>query len=213
MKSRIGNVISNNIRENMGVYFTVTLFFSIGLAAGAFTLKAMDNAQKQDLVIYLNRFFQIIKGENISGGRAFYQSIKNNFQTVFLIWIFGITVVGVPLTLFVTSFRGFILGFTVSFLIQGLGWKGFLCFIASVLPQNIIYVPCILIISALSLRFSLNIFKRKVKRGIMDTIKSSILSYTTAVVIIFLIMCIGSIIEAYISPHILKWMSNLMIAQ
>lgn len=213
MKSRVGNAISNNIKENVGIYFTVTLFFAIGLAAGAFTLKAMDYNQKQDLVIYLNRFFQIIKGERVSGGRAFYQSFKNNFQTAFLIWIFGITVVGVPLTLFITSFRGFILGFTISFLVQGLGWKGFLFFIASILPQNIIYVPCILIISALSLCFSLNIFKRKVKRGIMDTIKSNILSYTATIAVIFLIMCSGSIIEAYISPHILQWMSNFMIAQ
>lgn len=212
MKNKFGDALQKNIKENMWAYFAVTLFFAIGLAAGAFTVKALDNNQKQELVTYLNGFFQTISGEKVNNGRVLYQALKNNFQTVFLMWILGITIIGVPFTLFITSFRGFIIGFTISFLIQGLGWKGVLFMIAAVIPQNILYIPYLLVISAVSLCFSLQVFKRKVKRGIVN-IKGSIVSYTTTVAVAFLIMCTGCIIESYISPYLLQMMSNYMIAQ
>jgi stage II sporulation protein M len=165
LKVSVNEALGRHIKENLGVYFTVTLFFAIGLAAGAFTAKALDNAQKQDLILYLNRFFQVLGNEKIKNTEIFLQSIKNNFQTIFFIWLFGITFIGIPFTLLVTSFRGFIIGFTIAFLIQGLGWKGFLFALAAVIPQNILYIPCLLIISSLSLCFSFQVFKKKLKSG------------------------------------------------
>lgn len=213
MRSTFNGAIAKNIRDNIGIYFTVTLFFAAGIAAGTFTIKALDYNQKQDLVIYLNRFFQILDKENVSSSTILYQSLKNNFQTVFLIWMLSITIIGVPITLFITSFRGFIIGFTVSFFIQGLGWKGLLFTTIAILPQNILYIPCLMIISALSLCFSLQAFRRKINRGGIHNIRSSIFSYTTSVALIFLVMCIGSVIEAYISPMLIKSLSTYMIIQ
>lgn len=212
LKNKLSDALQKNIKENVWAYFSVTLFFAIGLAAGAFTVKALDNNQKQELIVYLKGFFQTISGEKINNGKVLFQAIRNNFQTVFLMWLLGITVIGIPVTLFITSFRGFIVGFTISFLVQGLGWKGVLFMIAAVLPQNVLYIPCLLVISAISVCFSLQVFKRKVKRGIVD-IKGSIISYTTTVAIAFLIMCAGCIIESYISPYLLQAMSNYMIVQ
>ncbi|QCX32680.1 stage II sporulation protein M [Caloramator sp. E03] len=212
MKRRYEDVISKSIHENIGIYFTVILFFTIGIAAGAFTIKALDYNKKQDLVIYLNNFFQVLNNQNIPNSQIFYQSLKNNFQTVFFIWLLSITIIGVPVTLFITTFRGFIVGFTIAFLIDGLGWKGLLFMFIAILPQNILYIPCLLIISALSLIFSLQTFRAKIK-SVPVSVKSSILSYTAIIVIFFIIMCIGSVIEAYISPILIKSLSTYMIVQ
>lgn len=212
MKIKIGDAISKNIKENQGVYFAVTLFFAIGIAAGAFTVRAFSQEQKQELVIYLNRFFQSINGEKVQNGKVFYQAMKNNFQTVFLIWLMGVTIIGVPFTLFITSFRGFIIGFTIAFLIQGLGWKGFLFILAAVFPQNIIYIPCLLIISAISLCYSMQAFKGKINKIQSGNIRNNITSYTTSILFFLIIMSIGCFIEAYISPYILKMLSSFMIS-
>lgn len=213
MISKLNEVLSKNIKENIGVYFTVTLFFAIGISVGAFTVKALDINQKTELVTYLNKFFQILNNQTINKNAVFYQSIKNNFQIVFFIWFLGVTVIGIPFTLLITSFRGFIVGFTVSFLIQGMGWKGFVLTLAAVLPQNIIFIPCILIVSAISLCFSIQVFKTRIKKRFANSIKSNIISYTTTILIIFGVMILGSIIESYLSSHILSSLSSYITIQ
>jgi stage II sporulation protein M len=213
LSSGINDTLSRNIRENIGVYFIVTLFFAIGIAIGAFTVKALDYSQKEELVIYLNKFFQILDREPVDSFTIFLQALKNNFLTVFLIWVLSITIIGVPITLFIIAFRGFIVGFTISFLIQGLGWKGMLFALIAVLPQNILYIPCLLIISAVSMIFCLQVFRGKNKKGISGGRKNSVVSYTIVVTILFLIMSVGSAVEAYVTPFILKSFSSYMMIQ
>lgn len=210
MRNGFNDTLTRHIFENKGLYFTVTLFFAIGIAAGAFTIKALDFGQKQELVLYLDRFFQLLDKEQVKNTTIFYQSIKNNFQTVFFIWLLSISIVGAPITLFIDSFRGFIIGFTISFLIQGLGWKGMLFIAVAILPQNILYIPCLLVLAAISLGYSLHVFKIKLKKS-SKTSRNNIYSYTITVLIIFAIMCIGSSMEAYISPVILKSLSSFMV--
>lgn len=213
MKYYKSDIVIKSIKKDFWLFAGSTLFFLVGLAIGSIAVKVLDLNQKNDLVVYLNRFFQIMDKENIKNSSIFYQSIKNNFQTVFFIWLLSITVIGIPVTLFIISFRGFIVGFTVAFFIEGLGWKGLLLTIFAILPQNIVYIPCIIGIAALSLKFSLNVLKRNLSNGVVNQYKNSIVNYTIFVGAIFLIMCIGSIIEAYISPLLIKAISGYIILQ
>ena len=60
------------------------------------------------------------------------------------------------------------------------------------------------------MNFSLNIIKSK-NTGIHENnFKKNILRYSSIIVVIYFIMCIGSLIEAYISPAIIKAMSTYL---
>lgn len=208
MIKKIGNFLVKHIKENVGVYFLVTLMFTLGISIGAFTVKALNLEQKQELVTYLNNFFQILNNQPVDRNAILIQSVKGNIQTAFFIWFLGITIIGVPLTLLITSFRGFIVGFTISFFIQGLGFRGLLVYFAAILPQNIIYIPCILVMAAVSLCFSSQLFKVKIKKKIPGIVRNNIFSYSFIIITITSVMLFGSIIEAYISPSIMKGMSS-----
>lgn len=210
---KINDLLSKNIKENIGVYFTVTLFFAIGISVGAFTVKALDINQKQEMVTYMSKFFQILSNQNINKNAILYQSIKSNFQIIFFVWLLGITVIGIPFILMLTSFRGFIVGFTISFLIQGMGWKGFILTVAALLPQNIIFIPCLLIVSAIGLCFSIQVFKTKIRKRLVNSIRINIFSYTTTMLIMLGIMMLGSLIESYLSPQILLSLSSYITIQ
>jgi stage II sporulation protein M len=212
MRMYNNEALSKHIRDNLGVYFIVILFFALGIATGAFTVKAMNTAQQQNLVKYLNSFFQVIRSDSVGAGKNLAWSLKNNFQTVFFLWIVGFTIIGIPFNLLITSFRGFLLGYTVAFLINSMSWKGLLFIIATILPQNIIYIPCLIVISAMSLSFSMKVLRKKGKNmgtGFGET--NTVLSYSTKIAAIFVIMFLGSIIEAFISPALVRLMSTYMI--
>lgn len=211
MASLLNERISRNIKENIGVYFIIILFFSIGLAVGGFTIKSLGSGDKQELLAYMNSFFKIYSGESVSGFTVFMQSAKNNFFSILIIWILSLTIIGVPALLIVIGFRGFILGFSIGFFIEGMGLKGLVFSLVGIIPQNIIYIPCILISGALSLTFSISVIKKKRSKGFYGQSGSMVMPYSITIGIIFLITLLGSLVEGFISPLIIKALSSYFI--
>lgn len=212
MRMYNNEALLKHLRDNLGVYFIVILFFALGIATGAFTVKAMSTTEQENLVKYLNGFFQVLRSDSVSAGKNLAWALRNSLQTVFFLWVLGFTIIGIPFNLLITSFRGFLLGFTVAFLINSMSWKGLLFIIATILPQNIIYVPCIIVISAMSISFSLKAIKGKGKNmGTSFGETNTVISYSAKISAIFIIMFLGYIIEAFISPALVRLLSAYMI--
>ncbi|WDC85819.1 stage II sporulation protein M [Caloramator sp. mosi_1] len=155
---------SKHLKENFLLYFC-NIIFAIGLSVGAFMAKALDSNSKQSVLVYINNFFQIISNENIDNVSIFLRSIKNNGQTLLLILLLCITYIGVPLIFIFDSFKGFILGFTIAFILQTMGAKGLLFLFTAVIPQNIIYVPCLIIASAIAIEHGFWTFKKSLQKN------------------------------------------------
>jgi stage II sporulation protein M len=143
------------------LYFLVLVFFAAGIAAGAFTVDALSSVQKEELINYFQSFFTVLDQEPVQSAVIFKQSLINNSQFVILIWLLGITVIGVPLILLIVGIKGFIVGFSVSFLVEGMGLKGLLFAVAAILPQNLLIVPGIIAAAVLGISFSISMLRRK----------------------------------------------------
>ncbi|MCX7696039.1 MAG: stage II sporulation protein M [Caloramator sp.] len=213
MSTMNNNFFSKHLKENFLLYFFVTLFFAIGLSVGAFMSKALDTNSKQSVLVYINNFFQIVGNENIDAVSIFIRSIKNNGQTLLLIFILCITYIGVPLIFIFDSFKGFILGFTISFCLQTMGFKGLLFLFTAVIPQNIIYIPCLIIASAIAIEHGFWVFKKSVQKNSFLKQRNGLLDIALVFLFLFLIMLIGSLYESFLVPFILKRLSTYLIIQ
>lgn len=213
MSTMNNNFFSKHLKENFLLYFFVTLFFAIGLSVGAFMSKALDTNSKQSVLVYINNFFQIVGNENIDAVSIFIRSIKNNGQTLLLIFILCITYIGVPLIFIFDSFKGFILGFTISFCLQTMGFKGLLFLFIAVIPQNIIYIPCLIIASAIAIEHGFWVFKKSVQKNSFLKQRNGLLDIALVFLFLFLIMLIGSLYESFLVPFILKRLSTYLIIQ
>lgn len=203
--------ISNHIKSNIGLYLIVFIFLSVGIAAGAFTVRALDDTQKQSLIKYMQGFFQILTSSSVDSVAVLKQSVKNNLQTIFIIWILGVTVIGIPLTLFIIGVRGFILGFTVGFLLNGLGMKGLFFTALAILPQNLIIIPCLAAVEVTSVSFSLMIIRNRMAKKWTNNYWKKFLSYTIIMLVLFIFSVCGSLIEAYIVPVFISLISSYLI--
>jgi stage II sporulation protein M len=210
-KIKLYETISSHVKNNAAMYFVVVIFFAVGVAAGAFTVKALDDSQKQALIRYMQGFFQVFTTKEIDNLIVLKQSIINNIQTVFALWILGITIIGIPVTLLVIGIRGFIIGFTVGFMIEGLGVKGLFFSAAAILPQNMIIIPCMTGICVISISFSLMIIRNRLSRRWTNNYWQKFFSYTFTIVVLFGVIILGSLIEAYITPALIKALSSYLI--
>jgi stage II sporulation protein M len=164
----------------------------------------MNNIENSSLTSYISSF-----SENITKGDFKYRIIiadiiKNNVALLIAVWFLGLTMVGIPVILFIDVIKGFTLGFTISFIIKSLGVKGISIVLLGILPQNIIYIPCIIVSSVISMSFSLNILKDKMNKQWMNNIWVKIASYSFTFVLIIAVMFFGFILEAYATPNLIK---------
>ncbi|KEH98181.1 stage II sporulation protein M, partial [Clostridium botulinum] len=120
-------------------------------------------------------------------------------------WFLGLTMLGTPIIFITDLIKGFTIGFTSSLVINGLGAKGILLNLLILFPQNIIYIPAIIILSVIASEFSLRILKNG-SHMIMDKSNNwvQIVTYSTTFLLVSAFMFVGFVIEGYISPNMVK---------
>lgn len=207
---KIREIAGRHIHGNLVIYFIVIMFLLIGISAGAFTVKALSDVQKQELIGYLRSFFQFINENSYDTFSILKQSLLNNIQTGVLIWLLGITIVGIPFILLLISLRGFIIGFTVGFLVEQMGIQGLFFALCAILPQNILIIPCLISIAVIGISFSLMIIKNKLMKTYKTDMMRQFVIYSTIIACLFSIILLGALVESYITPILMKFVSSYM---
>lgn len=207
LRMEFKKTIIKQIQKNMLLYSLILLFFISGIAAGAFTVDALSSVQKDELINYFQSFFSVLNTETVKSAAVFKQSLLNNAQFIILIWILGITIIGIPLILLIVGIKGFIIGFSVSFIVEGMGLRGLLFAFVSILPQNLLIVPGIVVAGVLGISFSIRMLKRRRMRQ-RKSFSSEFFVYSMNLLLVLAMVFIGSLIEGYITPVFMKLFSS-----
>jgi len=199
------NIIADHFREHSSIYLFVTVLFLMGVIFGAIVVNSLSLAQKEDLFYYLSQFFgQMAEGKVATSNDLFFQSLFHNSKFIGLMFILGVSIIGLPVILIMLFLKGLVVGFTVGFLVNQMGWEGFVISFVSILPQNIIIIPVFIIAAALSVAFSLKMIQRQfMKRPgpfILPMLGCYVLSFFAALIF----LAAAAAIEAHLSPVLMK---------
>ncbi|WP_282804219.1 stage II sporulation protein M [Clostridium tetani] len=204
LRDKIYNSLADHFRENFWIYVVTLLFIFIGIVLGIYSVKYINSVHSNELLNYFNNFINHIGNNNIEYKTVFYQILKNNIPTIFIIWFLGMTLVGLPGILIIDILKGYTFGFTISFLINSNGIKGLWMVLLALVPQNIIYISCILVASVLAMDFSLNFVKERVNKTFGQGLGMRILYYSLSFIFITSVMFVGFFMETYVTPSIMK---------
>lgn len=205
MKNYLINMdLNKRIRESLLLYVITLLCICTGIVLGMYAVKYMGKYEKTELLNYLNNFLVSVDKTKVNNIEVLIQAMKNNLPVIIAIWFLGLTMVGMPIILIIDTFKGFSLGFSISFLMKELGGKGIGITLLSIIPQNIIYIPLIILSSVFAMEFSLNLLNKNSYKNVKENIFVTIASYTSMFILIILLMFIGFLIEAFIIPNIVK---------
>ncbi|MBT9133738.1 MAG: Stage II sporulation protein M [Firmicutes bacterium] len=173
-------------------YFIAIAAFVTGTVAGAVAVRAMPLKQQRDLMGYLNKYVEGILGGNIEP--AAWQSVQiANLQSVAFLWLSGLVVVGVVGVLALLFMRGFVIGFSVGFLVLEMQVPGLLFAAASILPHNLVAAPALVSIGALGIAFSLRMAFGQKARGTRE--RHPVAHYTLSVFLIALLLMVSGLMR------------------
>jgi len=199
------NILLNHIKENMTIYiFMVTLFLT-GIIFGSITVNSMSFIQKQDLFFHLDRYFiQITGEESIASKDILKRSFFFHLKYLFLLFVLGLTIIGLPVVWVLVFIKGLVIGFSVGFIVNQLGGKGLLLASISIAPQNLIIIPVYIIAGSLSMIFSLALLHKLFGRSVSGSLGRPFVQYT--LVFLLLLVCAfgSSLIETFVSNEAIK---------
>lgn len=207
----VGELVLGHFYRNLPLYLALFLIFSLGVGFGALAPQKLSPTQREDLSNFLANISASIaqNGSHAGAGtQLFYQSILDNvLKTALLLFVLGLTVIGAPLIMGLVFLRGFVLGFTVGFLVQETALNGLILAAAAVLPHNLLAVPAVMIGAAGSLAFASTAFQTMVGLS-QKKIHGQFLS-TSFICICSCILLLGaSLIEVYLTPILISLASG-----
>lgn len=204
-KKKYQNLIANHFREHSSIYLFIIVLFLMGVIFGAVVVNSLTLTQKENLYYYLSQFFsQVSNGKVADSKDLFIQSFSHNSKFIGLMWLLGISIIGLPVILILLFIKGMVVGFTVGFLVNQMGWHGFLLSFVSVLPQNIIVIPIFIISATLSVAFSFKMIRQQFIKRMGEPILPLFARYTFLLIIAFLFLAVSAGVEAYVSPVLMK---------
>lgn len=198
LKSRI----KQHIGTNRWQYMLVVLLFAVGLIIGNYKVPGLEGGVKNHLLDLLNKYLHSGQKESLNGSVLLFYAFLNQAKCIIGIWFLGLTVIGMPIILAVIFLKGFSLGFTVGFLVQEKAGAGILITILSILPQNLLYIPLLIIWAVVGVNFSISIAAGRYNRA--GSLGRALVSYTMLMLIFLVLVLIGAFIEAYFSPWLLQ---------
>ncbi|USB34711.1 stage II sporulation protein M [Paenibacillus sp. YPG26] len=203
---------SHTLKDQTPLYVFVTVLFLMGVVFGALMVNALTLEQQQDLSRYLGDFYTNFNEDHLgsSGLSSFWSIAVLNLKWLGLIWILGLSVIGLPGILILDFLKGVLIGFSVGCLVGQFTWKGMLLALVSIAPQNLVLIPVLLICSVAAVSFSLSIIRSRVLLKGRGSLSKPFLNYTGLVLGLCLLILGISTFETWVTPVLIGWVAPVL---
>lgn len=178
----------------------------IGIISGSLFITTISSNDKVEVVEYIKEFIKNINNFNIKS--SIMSLLISNIGFIILIWLLGISIIGIPIILFMFFTKIFIIGFTISSFILSYKTKGVLLAIIYVLPLQIINILIYTLITLYAIKISNNliycIFNRNTNYKLIPN------KYVKILLISVVTIFINIIYESILFPFLLNKITVLL---
>jgi len=180
--------------------FLISLFV-IGLTSGIVFFVLLNNAGKEEIVNNVNSYFTL--SDNYNYLSILLDSFKNNFSNVIILWLLGISVIGIFIIIFLYFIEGFSIGFIISSIFYSFKYKGIVGSILYLFPGKLLYLLIMFILTFFAGVFSFNLIKNIIKKD-EQTLNIYFRKYLKILGLCLILALLVSFLETFITPLMIK---------
>lgn len=203
--------VSHYLKDNMSLYIFTIVLFTIGVMFGAIVVSALGTDQVASLNDALNGFFKAmnLQATGTTPSEITWHSAASFLKTTGLFWMLGLSIIGLPVIVLLIFVEGFKIGFTVGVIVSQFKGKGILFAMAAIMPQNLIFIPAMIVCGVAGIAFSLMLVRSRFSHvphrgGTGTMLYRNFLSYTGLVSVVAVAMIFAAFVEGYLSPALMR---------
>ena len=200
----------NSIIKQKKLYRIIITLMVFGIISGILFIFFISKESKTKALVSIKNFFDLMNtSTGINYGKSLLNTLVNNIGYVLLIWLLGISIIGLPITIVLAFMKSFIVGFSISSIISCYKAKGILGAFLYVFPHQVIILFIYLLLSFYSISFSIKLFK---SLFLKQTINFRVVmqKYIKILLISLIGIIIVSLYEVFISTYFIKLFTMLL---
>ena len=201
--------LKRKVRFNKNLFVFLFVLVIVGLFAGALFSLILSDSDKKMVSDYLNDFLLNLSNDKIDFNVSFFNTLIFTLGFALLIWVFGISIIGVLLVLPFLFLKSFILGFSIGSIFINFKVKGVILSLIYIVPHHAINILIYILISAYSIMISYRMINCMFKKKSFD-FKLFMSKYSFILIFSLTILFITSLYESFILPYVLKFVFNLL---
>ena len=192
-----------SIKHNKKLLVFLSVLGIIGIVSGSIFNIMLNESDKSLVSSYITNFFNNITNNTLDNVSALKNGFISEISYILIIWLLGISVIGIPIILFMYFSKFFILGFSISSIISNYGFKGCLLSLSYIFPHKIISIIVYTLLTLFTLKVSGKILFSIIKREKLD-FKIVLNKYLIILLISLGIISLTTLFEVFMTPIIIK---------
>ena len=202
---KIIKYLNETLNKEKRIIIFVSLLFIIGLVSGSMFTNLLSKADKKILVNNVILYLKNIKNlsSTVYGIKALGSNFLNNFLQLTLIFVLGLSLIGIIVVIFILFFKGFTLGLSIGTIIYKYSFKGILGALLYVFPCMIFNILIYLFLSFYAVYTSDKFIKAFIKKDNLN-FKTFLGKYLLSFIVSIIFMLLVCIIDVYLTPLLLK---------
>lgn len=202
--------VKSSINRQKKLYFFLIGLIIVAVISGILFWFIISKEDKLLVNNELTSFFSGIKdGNNINYLSSFFNSVITNLLYICLIWLLGISIIGLPIIVVLIGLKGFVVGFSIVSIIAIYGFKGVLGMVSYTFPHQIIFLLLLVLLGFYSISFCIKLFKYLfLKQNI--NFKDAMRRYIKILLISSITSTFISLFETFIATYFIKLFTLLI---
>ncbi len=185
------------------IYFMLLVLLIVGICIGLALPKFLTREGYEILKTSISTFFNNVQNNQIDYASGLKNSLLGNISFMLGIWLLGISVIGLPVVLFLLFYKGFVFGFSISSILSVYGFKGILGAFTYVFPGTVLALITTILLSFYSISFSIHLFKYLFLKENLN-FKRIMNRYFKILAISLISFIIVSLSDVYLAPILMK---------
>ena len=206
---KIMDKLFNNVKFDKRYILFSLVIVILGVITGALFTVILNSADKKIVIEYIEEFINKTVNNTISYKDLIKNTLLNNFITIFIICIIGFTYFFFWLNILILFYKSFVIGFSISGFILTYKLKGILLSIIYVFPHLIINILLISILTAFTIKLSLNMINNIIKKKEVN-MRLYFNKYLYVTLLFIILISLTSIYEAFVPLYLIKLISNIL---
>ena len=192
-----------NIKKS-GFLFMIAILISF--LFGTLFLSLLSLESREVIKESLDAFFLATVQNDLDIPSGLRNSLMNSVGINLFIWILGISIIGIPIILFITCFKSFTIGFSLSSILYFYGFRGIILGLIYILP-SIVNIFIFIITSYFAIFFSIQLFSYLFLKK-EKPLKTMTKKYIKILAISTILFTLSSLFEIFILPILLRAVIN-----
>lgn len=192
---------------------TIILFLSIiailGIIFGSIFITIISKSDQTLTKNYIENFMDTISTDKINYMKCLKNTLISNISFITIIWLLGISLIGLPIIIFMYFSKCFVLGFSVAAFILKYKSKGVLLAFVYIFPHHLINLIFYTLLMLYALKFSIFLINAIFNKKTIN-FRAIIRVYIKIFIIVLISIIITSLFECFITPNILNRLTFLI---